>query len=220
MLASSLGLFWDVRVAILRGLGETLLLTLAAQGLALILAVPTAVARMSNHRWLTRASGAYVEFTRGTPALVQVFWIYYCVPIFTGFQWSPLAGAIVALGLNVGAYDAETFRAGIQSVHRGQTLAARALGMSGFTTFREIVLPQATRYVLPSLLNNFIGLLLFTSIASTIGVQELTRVAGMLNAATYKGVVVFSGIAMIYLCSSLLTSFGVRRLEFFYARRD
>jgi His/Glu/Gln/Arg/opine family amino acid ABC transporter permease subunit len=220
MLASSLALFWDVRVALLRGLGETLLLTLAAQALALVLAIPTAVARMSDRPYLKRTSGAYVEFTRGTPALVQVFWIYYCVPIFTGIQWSPLVGAIVALGLNVGAYDAESFRAGIQSVHRGQTLAARALGMSRFTAFWEIVLPQATRYVLPSLLNNFIGLLLFTSIASTIGVQELTRVAGMLNAATYKGVAVFSGIAIIYLCSSLFASLGVRRLEYFYAKRD
>jgi His/Glu/Gln/Arg/opine family amino acid ABC transporter permease subunit len=219
-LASSLGLLWEFRVAILRGLGETLLLTLAAQGLALALAIPTAVARMSGRQWLKRASGAYVEFTRGTPALVQIFWIYYCIPIFTGLQWSPLVGAIVALGLNVGAYDAETFRAGIQSVHRGQTLAARALGMSSFTTFREIVLPQATRFVLPSLLNNFVGLLLFTSIASTIGVQELTRVAGMLNAATYRGIVVFTGIAMVYLCSSLFASFGVRRLEFLYAKRD
>jgi polar amino acid transport system permease protein len=219
-LASSLGLLWEFRVAILRGLGETLLLTLAAQGLALALAIPTAVARMSGRQWLKRASGAYVEFTRGTPALVQMFWIYYCIPIFTGLQWSPLVGAIVALGLNVGAYDAETFRAGIQSVHRGQTLAARALGMSSFTAFREIVLPQATRFVLPSLLNNFVGLLLFTSIASTIGVQELTRVAGMLNAATYKGIVVFTGIAMVYLCSSLFASFGVHRLEFLYAKRD
>jgi His/Glu/Gln/Arg/opine family amino acid ABC transporter permease subunit len=219
-LASSLGLLWEFRVAILRGLAETLLLTLAAQGLALVLAIPTAVARMSGRQWLKRASGAYVEFTRGTPALVQVFWIYYCIPIFTGWQWSPLVGAAVALGLNVGAYDAETFRAGIQSVHRGQTLAARALGMSGFTAFWEIVLPQATRYVLPSLLNNFIGLLLFTSIASTIGVQELTRVAGMLNAATYKGVVIFTGIATVYLCSSLLASLGARRLEYSYAKRD
>jgi His/Glu/Gln/Arg/opine family amino acid ABC transporter permease subunit len=219
-LVSSIGLLWEYRVAILRGLGETLVLTLAAQALALVLAVPTAVARMSSRPWLKRASGAYVEFTRGTPALVQIFWIYYCIPIFLGWQWSPLVGAVVALGLNVGAYDAETFRAGIQSVHRSQTLAARALGMSSFTAFWEIVLPQATRYVLPSLLNNFIGLLLFTSIASTIGVQELTRVAGMLNAATYKGVVVFTGIAIVYLCSSLCASLGTRRLEYSYARRD
>jgi polar amino acid transport system permease protein len=126
----------------------------------------------------------------------------------------------VALGLNVGAYDAEVFRAGIQSVHAGQVLAARALGMSSFVTFKDVVLPQATRNVLPALLNNFIGLLLLSSIASTIGVPELTYVGGKLNTATFQTVVVFSGVALFYLGISVLSSFSVRTLERVYARRD
>jgi polar amino acid transport system permease protein len=98
--------------------------------------------------------------------------------------------------------------------------AARALGLSSLATFREVVLPQATRYVLPSLLNNFIGLLLLTSIASTIGVAELTYAGGKLNTATYQTVVIFTGIAVFYLGISLFSSVAVRRIERLYAKHD
>jgi ABC-type amino acid transport system permease subunit len=165
-------------------------------------------------------AGAYVEFVRGTPALTQLFWIFYCVPIFTGLDWSPLWGAVVALALNVGAYDAEAFRAGIQGVHFGQVQAARALGLSAWSTFWAVVLPQATRAMMPALLNNFIGLLLYTSIASTIGVHELTYAGGKLNTATFQSIVVFSGVAALYLVLSLIASAGVRRLERIQTRRD
>ena len=211
---------WEYRLFLLQGMVNTALLALAAQALALALAVPTAVARLRGGAVSRRLAGAYVEFVRGTPALVQLFWIFYCIPIFTGLDWSPLLGAIIALGLNVGAYDAEALRAGIQSVHFGQVQAARALGLSSWSTFWMIVLPQATRYVLPALLNNFIGLLLYTSIASTIGVHELTYAGGKLNTATFQSVVIFSGVAALYLVLSVGASAGVRRLERVQARRD
>jgi polar amino acid transport system permease protein len=214
------GVLWEYRIFLLQGLANTALLALAAQALALALAVPTAVARLQGRGAWRRVAGAYVEFVRGTPALAQLFWIFYCIPIFTGLEWSPLVGAIVALGVNVGAYDAEALRAGIQSVHFGQVQAARALGMSAWTTFWAVVLPQATRYVLPALLNNFIGLLLYTSIASTIGVHELTYAGGKLNTATFQSVVVFTGVAGLYLFMAVAASAGVRRLERAQARRD
>lgn len=211
---------WEYRLFLLQGMANTALLALAAQALALALAVPTAVARLHGGTVSRKIAGAYVEFVRGTPALVQLFWIFYCIPIFIGLDWSPLVGAIVALGLNVGAYDAEAFRAGIQNVHFGQVQAARALGLSAWSTFWAVVLPQATRYVLPPLLNNFIGLLLYTSIASTIGVHELTYAGGKLNTATFQSVVVFTGVGALYLVLSLIASTGVRRLERVQARRD
>jgi polar amino acid transport system permease protein len=211
---------WEYRLFLLQGMANTALLALAAQALALVLAVPTAVARLHGGPVSRKIAGAYVEFVRGTPALVQLFWIFYCIPIFIGLDWSPLVGAIVALGLNVGAYDAEAFRAGIQNVHFGQVQAARALGLSAWSTFWAVVLPQATRYVLPPLLNNFIGLLLYTSIASTIGVHELTYAGGKLNTATFQSVVVFTGVGALYLVLSLIASTGVRRLERVQARRD
>ena len=214
------GVLWEYRVFLLRGLGKTLLLALAAQALGLAVAVPTAVARLQPRGPWKRLAGGYVEFVRGTPALVQLFWVFYCIPIFVGLDWSPLVGAIVALGVNVGAYDAEALRAGIQSVHFGQVQAARALGLSRWTTFWEVVLPQATRFVLPALLNNFVGLLLFTSIASTIGVDELTYAGGKINTATFQSVVVFTGVAGLYLTLSLGASLGIRRLERVQARRD
>ena len=214
------GILWEYRVFLLQGVVNTLILALTAQGLALAVAVPTAVARLRARGPWRRVAGAYVEFVRGTPALTQLFWIFYCIPIFIGVEWSPLIGAIVALGLNVGAYDAEALRAGIQSVHFGQVQAARALGMSAWTTFGAVVLPQATRHVLPALLNNFIGLLLYTSIASTIGVHELTYAGGKLNTATFQSVVVFTGVAGLYLAISVSASAGVRRLERAQARRD
>jgi polar amino acid transport system permease protein len=123
------GVLWEYRVFLLQGLVNTAWLALAAQALALALAVPTAVARLRGGAVTRRIAGAYVEFVRGTPALTQLFWIFYCIPIFTGLDWTPLWGAVVALGLNVGAYDAEAFRAGIQGVHFGQVQAARALGL-------------------------------------------------------------------------------------------
>jgi len=214
------GVLWEYRVFLLQGMANTAWLALVAQALALVVAVPTAVARLRGGAVIRRLAGGYVEFVRGTPALTQLFWIFYCIPIFTGLDWSPLWGAIVALGLNLGAYDAEAFRAGIQSVHFGQVQAARALGLSAWSTFWAVVLPQATRFVLPALLNNFIGLLLYTSIASTIGVHELTYAGGKLNAATFQSVVVFSGVAGLYLVLSLIASAGVRRLERVQARRD
>ena len=97
---------------------------------------------------------------------------------------------------------------------------ARALGLSAWSTFWAIVLPQATRSVLPALLNNFIGLLLYTSIASTIGVHELTYAGGKLNSATFQSVVIFTGVAGLYLILSVAASAGVRRLERVQARRD
>jgi His/Glu/Gln/Arg/opine family amino acid ABC transporter permease subunit len=214
------GVLWEYRVFLLQGMANTAWLAIVAQALALVVAVPTAVARLRGGAVIRRLAGGYVEFVRGTPALTQLFWIFYCIPIFTGLDWSPLWGAIVALGLNLGAYDAEAFRAGIQSVHFGQVQAARALGLSAWSTFWAVVLPQATRFVLPALLNNFIGLLLYTSIASTIGVHELTYAGGKLNAATFQSVVVFSGVAGLYLVLSLIASAGVRRLERVQARRD
>jgi His/Glu/Gln/Arg/opine family amino acid ABC transporter permease subunit len=214
------GVLWEYRLFLLKGLGVTIALAVVAQVLALALAIPTALARLSRRGIIRRVAGAYVEMIRGTPALAQVFWIFYCIPIFAGLQWSPLVGAVVALGLNVGAYDAEVFRAGILSVHQGQMQAARALGLSPLVVFWEVVLPQATRYVLPSLLNNFIGLLLLTSIASTIGLAELTYVGGKLNTATFQTVVIFTGIALVYFGVSLFSSVGVRRLERVYAKRD
>jgi len=214
------GVLWEYRVFLLQGMANTAWLAIVAQALALVVAVPTAVARLRGSAVTRRLAGGYVEFVRGTPALTQLFWIFYCIPIFTGLDWSPLWGAIVALGLNLGAYDAEAFRAGIQSVHFGQVQAARALGLSAWSTFWAVVLPQATRFVLPALLNNFIGLLLYTSIASTIGVHELTYAGGKLNAATFQSVVIFSGVAGLYLVLSLVASAGVRRLERVQARRD
>ena len=207
------GILWEYRLFLLQGMANTAWLALAAQALALLLAVPAAVARLRGGAIARRVAGGYVEFVRGTPALTQLFWIFYCIPIFTGLDWSPLWGAVVALGVNVGAYDAEAFRAGIQGVHFGQVQAARALGLSAWSTFWAVVFPQATRAVLPALLNNFIGLLLYTSIASTIGVHELTYAGGKLNTATFQSVVVFSGVAGLYLVLSLIASAGVRRLE-------
>jgi His/Glu/Gln/Arg/opine family amino acid ABC transporter permease subunit len=215
-----LGVLWEYRVFLLRGAAKTLLLALLAQSLALALAVPLALARLGGRGWTRRLAGGYVEFVRGTPALVQLFWVFYCIPLFTGFDWSPLTGAVVALGLNVAAYDAEAFRAGIQSVHHGQVQAARALGLSRWGAFAEVVLPQATRFVLPALLNNFIGLLLFTSIASTIGVDELTYAGGKINTATFQSVVVFTGVGALYLAMSAGASHGIRRLERARIRRE
>jgi His/Glu/Gln/Arg/opine family amino acid ABC transporter permease subunit len=205
---------------ILKGLINTMILTLVAQFITLGIAIPVAVARMSSNKILRFLSGVYIEFVRGTPTLVQLFWIFFCVPIFFGLDWSPMFGAIIAFSINVGAYDAEVFRAGIRSVHPGQIIASKALGLSSSQTFLNVTLPQATRYVLPALLNNFIGLLLFSSMASTIGVEELTYVAGRLNGFTYQSVAVFTGIGAIYLVVALIISRLAQMIETRYAIQE
>jgi polar amino acid transport system permease protein len=204
---------WANKGFLLSGVVMTLYVTLAALSIGVVAGLIVGIARMSTRRWLKGPALGYVEVFRNTPALVQLIWVYYCLPLFTGVNLSATVSCIVALALNGSAYLAEIFRGGIQAVDRGQVEAARALGMSYPKTMRKVVLPQAFRRMIPPMVNETVALLKFSSLVSILGVADLTYQAQVLSTTTFRPLEIFTGIAVVYftLCTSL--SYVAARLE-------
>ena len=181
---------------------------------ATIIGVIFGMFRISKNRLLRGISTTYIELIRGTPLMVQAFIIYYGLAQVLrpfGFSWAPLGGAftagVLSLSLNSGAYMAEIIRGGIEAIDIGQIEAARSLGLSYFKTMRKIVLPQAFRIMLPSIINQFIISLKDTSILSIIGIKELTM-NGKLIAANSATMVmpIWIVVALFYFCICMLLS--------------
>ena len=171
------------------------------------------VARISQVRLLRMLAEVYVEFFRGTPLLVQIFLFYFALPVITGQRIDPFIAAISACGINSGAYVAEIFRAGIQSVDDGQMEAGRSLGMTWLQTMRYIIVPQAFKRVIPPLGNEFIAMLKDSSLVSVIGFEELTRRGQLIIAKTYGSFEIWMSVAVIYLVMTLTISRFVAYLE-------
>ena len=204
---------WANKGFLLSGVVTTLYVTVAALSIGIVAGLLIGIARLSPRRWLNRPALGYVELFRNTPALVQLIWVYYCLPLFTGLNLGATLSCVIALALNGSAYLAEIFRAGIQAVDRGQVEAARALGMSHAKTMRKIVLPQAFRRMIPPMVNESVALLKFSSLVSILGVADLTYQAQVLSTTTFRPLEIFTGIAAVYfvLCTSL--SYVASRLE-------
>ena len=211
----------DSLPALLSGLVVTLELVAAALVVGFVIALPTALARISRHAVLRGLALGYVFFFRGTPLLVQIFLIYYGFAQFEALReslfWTvlrePYWCALIAFSLNTGAYSAEVFRGGIQSVPHGQVEAARAIGMSAATVFRRIVWPQALRQALPAYGNEMILLVKASSLASTVTLMDITGVARTLAAQTYMPIEMFAAAAAIYLALTYAMSWGIILLE-------
>ena len=161
-----------------------------------------------------------MEFFRGTPLLVQIFLLYFALPVITGQRIDPFIAAISACGINSGAYVAEIFRAGIQSVDAGQMEAGRSLGMTWIQTMRYIIVPQAFKRVIPPLGNEFIAMLKDSSLVSVIGFEELTRRGQLIIAKTYGSMEIWLSVAVIYLAMTLTISRLVAYLERRYRVND
>ena len=161
-----------------------------------------------------------MEFFRGTPLLVQIFLFYFALPVITGQRIDPFIAAISACGINSGAYVAEIFRAGIQSVDEGQMEAGRSLGMTWLQTMRYIIVPQAFKRVIPPLGNEFIAMLKDSSLVSVIGFEELTRRGQLIIAKTYGSFEIWMSVAVIYLVMTLTISRFVAYLERRYRVND
>ncbi|MCY9512311.1 amino acid ABC transporter permease [Paenibacillus larvae] len=190
---------------LLKGAYYTLLITVVSMFFGLIIGVVVAVARIKGNRpiqWLARA---YVSIIRGTPALVQIFIVYYGLVDY-GIALSSLTAAFVALSINVGAYLSETFRGAILSIPKGQTEAAYAAGMTSWQAMRRIILPQAARVAIPPMGNTFIGMLKETSLVSSIAVTELLRSAQLMIAQYYVNMPFYIGIAVMYWVMSTVFS--------------
>ncbi|MEH7123154.1 amino acid ABC transporter permease [Bacillus sp. JJ1773] len=194
------------------GIAFTVPLTLISFFLGLILALLTALARISGIKPLSAVARFYVWVIRGTPLLVQLFVIFYGLPS-VGITIDPLPAAIIGFSINVGAYNSEIIRAAILSINKGQWEAAYSIGMSYRQALRRVVLPQATRVSVPPLSNSFIGLVKDTSLAATLTVTEMFRVAQQITAITYEPLVLYCLAGFIYLIFSTVLSNAQGRME-------
>lgn len=198
-------------------LGRGLFYTLLVSGLCLvfgnILGLLAALMRMSGKQPFTGIAYVYVEFFRNTPALVQLIWIFYVLPVLFGIALGPIQAGVVALSLNAGAYLSEIFRGGIQSVPHGQRDAAFVLGLSRFTTFWSVVFPQAVRSMLPATANVFISLVKDSSLLSVIAVAELTYQAQQLSLRTFRPLETFTLLALMYFMITYPLSIAIGRYE-------
>nr|WP_315049186.1 amino acid ABC transporter permease [uncultured Campylobacter sp.] len=190
----------------------TIPLTLISFSCGLIIAVITAIARLSNVKILRFIFGAYVWIFRGTPLLVQLFIVFYGLPA-VGITLDTWSAAIIAFSLNVGAYASESVRASILSVPKGQWEAATALGMSYAQILRRIIAPQAVRISLPPLSNTFIGLLKDTSLAASITMVDMFMVAQRIAARTFEPLILYVLAALIYLVVCTALTFLQSKLE-------
>ena len=198
---------------LLLGAGVTIQITALSVGFGLVIGVFMGMARLSK-MWVIRSFAAvYVDFIRGTPLLVQIFLIYFALPIVIGQRIDPFVAAITACSINSGAYVAEIFRGGIQSIDKEQMEAGRSLGMTWWQTMRFIILPQAFKRVIPPLGNEFIAMLKDSSLVSVIGFEELTRRGQLIIARTYGSFEIWLTVAFIYLVMTLSISRLVAYLE-------
>lgn len=194
------------------GIKYTIPLTLISFVAGLLLALLTAVMRLSNSRILRTPAILYVSAIRGTPLLVQLFIIFYGLPSLN-LTIDPFPSAIIAFTLNVGAYASEIIRASIQSIPQGQWEAGYTVGMTQNTALRRVILPQAARVSIPPLSNTFISLVKDTSLASLILVTELFRRAQEIAARTYEFMLIYVEAAILYWILCLILSFIQAAIE-------
>jgi polar amino acid transport system permease protein len=205
---------------LIRGAGVTLEITALAVGLGLVFGLIAALAQLSKFAPLKWIAKIYVDFIRGTPLLVQIFIIYFALPAILGQRIDPFVAAVAACSINSGAYIAEIFRAGIQSIEIGQMRAGLSLGMNWNQTMRYIILPQAFKRIIPPLGNEFIAMLKDSSLVSVIGFEELTRSGQLIIAETYGSLEIWTAVALLYLIMTLTITQFVGVLERRYKKSD
>jgi polar amino acid transport system permease protein len=197
---------------LLQGLRLTILVTVGSLLLSTVLGLVWALLRVSGVKLLSITSEVVINFIRGVPIIVQLFYIYFVLPEL-GIALTALQAGIIGLGIAYSAYQAENFRAGIQAIDPGQIEAAHAIGMGWWLVMRRVVLPQAVKIVLPPYGNTMIMMLKDSSQASTITVAELALQGKLIASATFKNTTVFTLVALLYLCMSVPLILLTRRLE-------
>lgn len=184
--------------ALMKGALMTIEVSIISMLLAIVVGLALATMRLYGNRFISKIAIIHIELVRGTPLLIQLFFIFYGLP-YIGIKLNSFIAAVLGLGFNYGAYEAENYRAGINSVPVTQTDAARALGMDQRQTFSHVILPQALRISLPPMTNDFISLLKDSSLVSTITMVELTKVYGQLSSTYYDFFGTGILVALIYL---------------------
>ena len=195
-----------------QGAEVTLKLTLLSGAAGLVIGVFAGMARLSARAWVRLPAAFYIWVIRGTPLLVQILFAYNALPLLLQ-PLTPYWAAFIALAFNVGAYNAEVVRAGIQAIPKGQWEAAWSLGFSAADTMRFVILPQALRIVVPPLVNNVVALLKDSSLASVITLLELALSGQRIISATFRPVEVYLAVAAVYLLLTTLLTFFTNLLE-------
>lgn len=198
---------------LLVGAGVTIEITAVSVAIGFLIGLFVGIARICQVKILRIIATIYADCIRGTPLLVQIFLIYFALPIVTGQRVEPFVAAVAACGINSGAYVSEIFHAGIQAIDVGQMEAGRSLGLSWWQTMYYVILPQAVRNILPPLGNEFIAMLKDSSLVSVIGFEELTRRGQLIIAQTYGSFEIWTTVAILYLIMTLAISRVVAWLE-------
>lgn len=206
-------LVWQNLPVLLKGLGVTLELWLLAGIVGTLIGLAVGVVRARGPRFFYPLTSTFVEVFRNTPVLIQLIWFYYAFPVLVGIQFSTFGAAALALTLYTAAYSTEIFRAGLQSIERGQWEGAKALGMPPGVMLRRIILPQVFRRMLPALTNRMIELAKVTSLASILTVNELMYQGRLLSSTWYRPVEIFTVVALLYFVLIWPGSYLAARLE-------
>lgn len=210
---------WDFSVifnyqeAILRGVVVTLELAFFSLIIGTVLGLIIGLGKLSKNPFLRYPAAIFVEVFTGLPLLVLLVWLFYALPIFTGIRIAALPTAIIGLSLNLAGFCAEIFRAGIISVPKGQTEASLALGLSKIQIMRKIILPQATKLIIPPLSGRYIETIKLTSLASVIAVDELLHASQNLISISFRPLEVYTAIAIIYLIIIIPLALTLRKFE-------
>ena len=198
---------------LLSGLYYTVLLSVTAISISIVVGLLIALPGLSSNRPMRVFSRTYVELVRAVPILVLILWVYYGLPQLSGLTITVFWAGVIALALSDSAFEAEIFRAGIQSIAKGQYEAAHSISLSYADTMRFVILPQAIRRILPALGNQLVYMLKMSSLVSVIGMQELTRKANELVVSEYRPLEIYTILVLEYLVLILIVSAGVRWLE-------
>lgn len=198
---------------LISGLGLTVSISLISIFFSLIIGFFISIPGLSKNYYIKSFNIIYIEFFRAIPLLVLLLWVYYGLPIVFGISLGAFLAGIISLSLSDSAFEAEIFRAGIQSINIGQRDAAKSIGLNKFQEMRLIILPQAIKIILPAIGNQFVYVLKMSSLVSIIGLADLTRKANELVVSVYRPLEIYTFLVLEYLVLIIFISFLIRKLE-------
>ena len=198
---------------LISGITTTIYISTISILIAMVVGLLVAIPAITKNKYLSYINVFYVEVVRSVPLLVLILWVYYGLPILTGFSFSPFVSGIIALSISESAFMAEIFRGGINAIKKTQWEAATSLGLNFSKKLKFVILPQAFKVILPALGNQFVYVLKMSSLVSIIGISDLTRKANELVVSTYRPLEIYTFLILEYLILILVVSYFVRRLE-------
>ena len=198
---------------LISGITTTIYISTISIVIAMVVGLLVAIPAITKNKYLSYINVFYVEVVRSVPLLVLILWVYYGLPILTGFSFSPFVSGIIALSISESAFMAEIFRGGINAIKKTQWEAATSLGLNFSKKLKLVILPQAFKVILPALGNQFVYVLKMSSLVSIIGISDLTRKANELVVSTYRPLEIYTFLILEYLILILVVSYFVRRLE-------